>query len=151
MPSKGILQLKHHVHQQSEKIKVLVKFIYSEKATKFCKISTNLYYELLNSNISADFKLCNLLYWKILKAKHPKSELLPKSAWNQSNFSIKTPKERNLKFEKDKWILSFWLCCPQPVALTWARSLMQSKFKEVSPYWKFEVPCFEWMSHIDFS
>ena len=23
----------------------------------------------------------------------------------------KTPKERNLKFEKDKWILSFWLCC----------------------------------------
>ena len=70
-----------------------------------------LYYEFLNSNISADFKLCNLLYWKILKAKQPKSELLPKSAWNQSNFSIKTPKERNLKFEKDKWILSFWLCC----------------------------------------
>ena len=37
------------------------------------------------SNISADFKLCNLLYWKILKAKQSKSQLLPKSAWNQSD------------------------------------------------------------------
>ena len=35
------------------------------------------YYGLLNFNTSADLKLCNLLYWKILKAKQPKSESLP--------------------------------------------------------------------------
>ena len=51
--------------------------------------------QFLNSNISADLT-------SILKAKQPKSELLLILSRNQSNFSMKMPKENNFKFGKDK-------------------------------------------------